>query len=491
MRNGVSDHAATGHEPATPRPLVSKLPPLRTLVAYLAGILVLVAMTFVEHGPAEPAEAAPGGNPGFWSTDFWYERVVGTPDPRDRHVAVITVGNDMRKDFPLRTNAPNKSKTRNTEVRKDAGKPAKAEAAPLPEACRRRLYIAELLKSLAPIYPKVVVLDIWLDPDLCADQQVNELLSNELADFSRQAPIIFGVPSQNSTDLQTNSPAEFAYMSNRTPPLASGELVLMPVSRLWRPTGGRITEAVVRRDSDARRIPLSWPVYDGIPDRNSNAQPSRRDTLSVAAVRAFDAHDPVLKKIDALNPDGSPKPSTEPYPYTNFLRVNELTIERAVDVICSSPADPAWSAACSGTRLLAPKADVLNGKIVIIGIVGAGEDIHATVLGRVPGVILQANYTESLLNDRVYKPLSLTVDLLVGAIWLGAVFTIAWVFRVHLALALVLSLLATIIPAYIILKVLIWLGYYTELVIPIAVAAIVTNITVQFHHFLLHQGGSS
>jgi len=42
----------------------------------------------------------------------------------------------------------------------------------------------------------------------------------------------------------------------------------------------------------------------------------------------------------------------------------------------------------------------------------------------VPGVILQANYIESLLSsrNRVYKPLPLWADLVVGAVWLGAVF---------------------------------------------------------------------
>jgi len=54
-----------------------------------------------------------------------------------------------------------------------------------------------------------------------------------------------------------------------------------------------------------------------------------------------------------------------------------------------------------------------------------------------------------------------------------------------------LSLLATILPAYLILSGFIRSGYYTELLVPLAIAALVTNVTVQFHHFLIHQGGKT
>lgn len=51
-------------------------------------------------------------------------------------------------------------------------------------------------------------------------------------------------------------------------------------------------------------------------------------------------------------------------------------------------------------------------KIVVVGIAGLGSDLHQTVLGKVPGVILQANYIESLLSDRMFKPLPLSTPFL-------------------------------------------------------------------------------
>jgi CHASE2 domain-containing sensor protein len=489
-------------QPIVPPVSISRIPPwLRNLITYLVGFAVLVGMALVEHGPARPADTVEAGHREFWSSDFWYERVVGAPDPRDRHVAVITIGKDMKKDLPLGRNAEtntnvkvstkvkNRSQAAENESAANA-KTSKPETAVLPDACRRRIYLGELLKVLASLYPKVVVLDIWFDPELCSDKGITSALSDELGQFSKQAPIIVGVPSRNAADLQVESPSEFAYMANRKPPLKPTELVLMPVTDLSQQPGGRVTVAVVRRDSDVRRIPLSWPVYDGFPEEGANVQPKRRDTISVAAVRALDPHHPVLKAIDALNPDGTWKPSTDSYPYTSLLREDQFPIERAIDVICSRSTDEFWRAACTRTQVLSVTPDIFRDKIVVIGIVGLGGDIHETALGRLPGVILQANYIESLLSNRVYKPLPLWVDLLIGAIWLAAVFTIAWRFRSRAILALTLSLSATICPAYVILKALIWSGYYTELLIPLAIAAIVTNVTVQFHHFLMHQGGT-
>ena len=70
------------------------------MIAYLIGVAVLIGMTLVEHEPPQPANTAGEGRPEFRSTYFWYDRLVGTPDPRDRHVAIITIGKDMPGDFP-------------------------------------------------------------------------------------------------------------------------------------------------------------------------------------------------------------------------------------------------------------------------------------------------------------------------------------------------------------------------------------------------------
>lgn len=483
-------------QPIPARPSVGKVfPPL----TYLVGFAILFGLTLTEHKPPQPANTSEGRQPEISSTGLWYEHMIGTPDPRDSHVAVITVGKDMPKDFGFRSaetsaNSAGAGKDRigqETENSATSSSSGGAAAARLPEACRRRLYIAELLKALANLYPRVVVLDIWFDPEFCSDERVTRILFDALGQFSKAAPIILGLPSRNATDFQVNSPAEFRYMSNRKPPLGQTELVLMPVTHPPQSTDGRLVEAVVRRSSDATRIPLSWSVYDRLP--KDGVQPRRAETLSVAAVRAFDSHHPTLKKIDALSPDGSPKVSTEPYPYTSLRREDQLPIQRALDVICSRSADAFWKNICAQSELLTSDPNVFTNiftnKVIVIGLVGLGGDLHETTIGTVPGVILQADYIESLLSGPLFKPLSLTCESLLGALGLAIAVGAGWCFRLHPLRAVTLSLLAAILFSYGTLQILIWRGYYTQFLVPVIGAALFVNVTLTLHHFLLHQGG--
>src|ERR1019366_6371370 len=159
----MSREIGPAQQAIVPPPLVGSVHSwVRSLMAYLIGVAVLVGVTLVEHKPAEPVNTAEEERLGFWSTDFWYERVVGTPDPRDSHVAVITVGKDMQKDFPLKSTETNTtSAQRGKKAAENRAKvsPKNTKVETPPEACRRRLYISELLKVLANLYPRVVVLD--------------------------------------------------------------------------------------------------------------------------------------------------------------------------------------------------------------------------------------------------------------------------------------------------------------------------------------------
>jgi hypothetical protein len=514
-------------QPIAPRPLIDRIRPwvrnlvtYRNLITYLLCVAALTVLTFVEHKPPEPADPAQDARAEFWATDFWYKLAVSTPDPRDSHVVVITVGKDMEKDFPLGSEETNATTaepdTRESGSLREKGsgrsltqhqarshksaphaehaananhKTSKAETVSLAGACKVRLYIAELLKVLANLRPKVVVLDVWLDPELCSDERVTSLFFDELGKLSERAPVILGLQSRSAADLQANSPADLAYMRNRQPALRNTELVLMPVTHPPQSIGERIIEAVARGDSDTRRIPLGWPVYEDFPQSGANIGPRWKDTLSVAAVRAFDPHQKVLKTIEALTPDGLTKVSTMLHPYTSLLREDQLPIVRAIDLICSNPPNESWRNTCVRTRILPVNSSAVRNPIVVIGIAGLGGDVHQSVIGRVPGVILQANYIQSLLSNRLYQFLPLAADLLLGVVWLLGVLIVAWCFRFRSFRALTLSLLATILSAYFILKGLVWLGYYTELLVPLTIAAIVTNVTIRFHHFLIHQGG--
>jgi CHASE2 domain-containing sensor protein len=73
--------------------------------------------------------------------------------------------------------------------------------------------------------------------------------------------------------------------------------------------------------------------------------------------------------------------------------------------------------------------------------------VHPSLIGTVPGVILQANYIESLLTGRVFSPVPTRVQIVMGAIWLLFIVWVSWRFESSPGLALAFSVLAAIIPA--------------------------------------------
>src|SRR5262249_11106284 len=160
-------------------------------------------------------------------------------------------------------------------------------------------------------------------------------------------------------------------------------------------------------------------VYDSFDKIGTNGQPYRRDTLSIAAVRAVNPHHHVLERIDALNEHGAPQPSDEDHPYTSFVEEARLPILQAIDVICSRPEGQEWKAICDNQvekRCIDSK--LLTDKVVLVGLAGLNSDLHETLIGKVAGVVLQANYVESLLTGRVFKPVSWWLQILIGLLWL-------------------------------------------------------------------------
>jgi hypothetical protein len=204
---------------------------------------------------------------------------------------------------------------------------------------------------------------------------------------------------------------------------------------------------------------------------------------------AFDPHHPVLKAIDALRPDGSAIVSTKPYPYTRLLREDQFPIERAIDVICSNAIEQSWRTTCDRTPLLSFDPKIFANKVIVVGVSGFGGDLHETTIGRVPGVILQANYIEALLGNHLFTPVSALSESVLGIIGLLVAGAVSWFFRNQPFRALGLSFLTVTLFAYGALRVLIWQGYYTEFLIPVISVALLVNSTLILHHFLVHHGG--
>jgi hypothetical protein len=208
----------------------------------------------------------------------------------------------------------------------------------------------------------------------------------------------------------------------------------------------------------------------------------------VAAVRAFDPHHPVLTTIRALKPDGAPVVSTEPYPYIRLLHEDQLPIVRSIDVICSNPIDPLWQDICHKTTPLTFDATKFENKTIVVGITGLGTDLHETVIGTVPGVILQANYIESLLANHLFAPIPRWSEIVLGLLGLLLPVGIGWYWRTRPLWALLWSVVAVLGFALITLRILIWCGYYTEFLLPVVSVALIVNVTLILHHLLVRFG---
>jgi hypothetical protein len=390
-------------------------------LGYLIAISALIVLALAEDKSPRPENSVDEGGMRFLSRNYWYEIALRRPKGEARHVAVVTIGADVPAGFAI---VPTSKTPQNLSL-----------------VCQRRLYETALLHALSALHPKVIVADMWLDPKGCVDADVTNILLDEIAKVD--VPLVFCLPTYDPAALIKGFPAEFAQARKKQPPLRSTELILMPIIHPPRSSTNSLSEGTVELNSDNQKIPLSWPVYDGFESVGQPDQPKRRDSLAVAAVRTFDSHNATLSRFGASSPNGSPKPSTELHPFTSLLPEEELPIYGAADVLCSHPIDSLRREDCRGTAVVGD----LSERIVLIGLAGVGGDVHESSIGNVPGVVLQANYIEALLDGRVFKPVPIGWQIVAGILWLAIIFWIPLQYLSHPGGALLCSLLAGFLTA--------------------------------------------
>jgi len=453
MGMGVNQIGSAHHRPSS-RKWTKQITWKRVirLFACVSAVMILTFLKQAEDGPPTPENTSQKEYFKILSPDFVYEWMIGAPEGPVEHISVIMLGNDSGS---------------RTATINSAG----SETKPIPRPCQRRLYIARLLDVLAAFAPRVIVLDMWFDPESCSEENSRPLW-DALDSVSKTIPVVSGMGSYDLSEVVSSWPAQLAGVRRRRSMLEPTELVLMPAINPVRSSSGQIVRAVVELDLDSRKIPLSWPVYRDFDAITDGAKPDRIDSLSVVAVRAFAPRREVLKRVGSLDSTNLPVTSASSHPYTSFLREEDLPIFRAEDVICSGVAvdDPSESCRSSGPTTLDLKK-LITGKVVLIGLAGFGSDVHKSVIGDVPGVVLQANYVESLLQDRVYLSVPTWCQVLIWGVWLGFFFVIPW-FTSRLRWTIFWLLIAIVIPAYLIHLFLSWFKYYTPLLSTVVLAAV-------------------
>jgi len=241
----------------------------------------------------------------------------------------------------------------------------------LTNTCAQRRYLGELLKGLALTHPNVVVIDKFFGMGCpLEDPGTRNLVAGAARLCEDKATVVVGRAIEEDSRKGGSPPYRLEDAFD------------------FRAAGAAcVNEGIVNVDSDPRRASLWFP--DVQPVAYSNP-PSPSLTLAAAL-----ANKPDLKV--------SNWPSTSPSPYVSFLesgQFDSVTLQ-ASDLVCGPP--DGWRA-CRENEIPRYVRALTRGKVVVIGEDYPGFDRHSTVVGDVAGYVLQANYIESILDDRLIRP---------------------------------------------------------------------------------------
>ena len=243
--------------------------------------------------------------------------------------------------------------------------------------CHERLFLGDLLKSLSTANPNVIVIDKYFGETTCpaGDPGTRNFIEALRVACRNNTPVVVGRNVNEQSRERSGRPDFYAL---------DAALKLDPPVTC-------VSEGIVNTYPDLRRAALWWPNVQST--ANSKKPPP---SLALAAAMAAS---PQL--LDAGRLAGW---TTDP-PYISLLEVRQFkpwTVS-ARDAVCGSPSPPGWRA-CQEGELNPRVLSLVHGRVVVIGEDIPELDHHDTVVGNVPGYMLQANYIESLLDDRLIRP---------------------------------------------------------------------------------------
>lgn len=303
--------------------------------------------------------------------------------------------------------------------------------------CVTRQALALLIEKIAAADPAVIVIDRTFLPNQCApsDRGTARLLA-AVARAGASIPVVVG--RRMDRDARRLQPS-LAF--------AGGKL---------------LREGAIELDPDTRKMPINWAVHP------AGAGTGGADwvwlaTLAFQAASAYDEQLTERMSRPLLRGHGA-YPDDATHPYISFLRQDQLSTLRPVDILCGRVAADGRQ----GRQPCQPRPEVaraLRGKVVIISATGL-EDMHPSVLGTVPGFVLHANYIEALLDQRYFYPapwLDYTMGFLIFA---------SLIFGLHfdrLGTSIAWWVGTVVVAGVLNYFIIMHLGYY---VIPVAISAL-------------------
>jgi hypothetical protein len=265
--------------------------------------------------------------------------------------------------------------------------------------CPERGFLGEVLKTLSHTKARAVVIDKFFGDTNCSkdDPGTLNLMRGAQALCAAHITLVVG---------------RLVTESART--ARAGAHPLDP-SLAFAPAVACVTEGVTNINVDLRRAVLWWPNVQPV-SGSHDAPPSLALAASLAASPMFMQNG----RLAGWTPDA-------PDPYVSFVRRGQFDDYdiAARDLVCSAPGSSGWRA-CEDAELSPKIRRVVDGRVVVIGEDIADIDRHDTVVGDLPGYILQANYIESLLDDRLMRPVPEGLNVLAGLVFFAAFEYIAW-----------------------------------------------------------------
>lgn len=321
---------------------------------------------------------------------------------RTVYQGLITAGpRELRPNYTVLVDINPKTDTIYTNLARDPGNPCGEKGT--------RNALARILKEINNQHPAVIVIDKFFSV-ACEDKDPIDTgtknLKTALETISKETPIVIGRLGPYYTG---NSDSGEHGQTTRILEASQPALTFLQSADN---SGPRIIEGILNLDLDNRKMALKWSVQHDNTDNSKN----NFDTLSFAAVKAY--YETQSAQLTTQNSEIEKLLKRNKNPYISFIgreKIDSIIIP-AGKLISNDTESAEAKTIPSGILTTSENLYRLRGKIVIIGELDNYYDKHDSVFYRkIPGVILQANYIEAMLDQRCHEPTP-WLDYIIGFI---------------------------------------------------------------------------
>jgi CHASE2 domain-containing sensor protein len=403
----------------------------RFWISFLTACLVVIAVeAFIDH--TVDAGELPGLTQGIFNSARLYEDLVGADrKPLERFTAVVKIDSDS-----------------------DPG------AIGSTDVCGQREQIAQMVCQIRRASPRVIVIDKFYGTKECGKS--NEDLRRAFLEVSQDVPVVLG---RLVADEAVSGDSKIHYY-------------LAPSLKFATVAGAKLAFGVVNIDRDSRKLPLQWQLYPNKESAQAGTSLQLYDTLALAAAKGYD--DNLLTnhpRLDYLF-------NHHEHPYISFLREDEFHPMTVSEVLAGSELsggaqDQSTQKTFCATKEPARNLLKMGGMVVVIGEQSI-SDMHQSVVGRLPGYLMQTNFIEALLDDRYYRAMPV-LDYVYGFFFLAILELILILYRsqwVKFAFFAAVLLLASVGALWLTVKLLHW--YVNP--VPVGLTAVAVRIGGMLFH---------